>query len=272
MTHEIILKPRKGLSALNFKELFAYRDLLYFLAWRNIKVRYKQTAIGASWAILQPFLNMVVFSIFFGALAKVPSDGLPYPIFVYAGLLPWTFFSNVIRMAGNSVVEDEKLITKVYFPRLIIPSSVAGVELLDFCVAFVIYVLMMLYYQIPLTAQILAVPFLLLLMVIAALGVGLILSALTVAYRDFRYVLPFMIQLGMYVSPVIYPISIVPEQWRFLLALNPMAGIIDAFRSALLGKPFDLLTVSISAGVAILVFTFGVLYFQKLERTFADVI
>lgn len=268
----LILRPRKGLAALNFKELYAYKDLLYFLAWRNVKVRYKQTAIGAAWAIVQPVMNMIVFSIFFGALAKVPSDGLPYPIFVYAGLLPWTFFSNVIRMAGNSVVEDEKLITKVYFPRLIIPSSVAGVELLDFCVAFVIYVLMMLYYQIPLTIQVLAVPFLLLLMVIVSLGVGLILSALTVAYRDFRYVLPFMIQLWMYVSPVIYPVSIVPEKWRFFLALNPMAGIIDAFRSALLGKPFDMATLGISAAVALTIFIAGVLYFQRLERTFADII
>ena len=272
MPYELILRPRKGLSALNLKELFAYRELLYFLAWRNVKVRYKQTAIGAAWAIVQPFMNMIVFSIFFGALAKVPSDGLPYPIFVYAGLLPWTFFSNVIRMAGNSVVEDEKLITKVYFPRLIIPSSVAGVELLDFGVAFIIYVLMMLYYHIPLTAQILAVPFLLLLMVIAALGVGLILSALTVVYRDFRYVLPFMIQLWMYVSPVIYPVSIVPEKWRFLVALNPMAGIIDAFRSALLGKPFDIPTLSVSAIVAVVIFVSGIAYFQKLERTFADII
>ncbi len=270
--HEIILKPRKGLFMLNFRELFSYRDLLYFLAWRNVKVRYKQTAIGAAWAIVQPLMNMVVFSIFFGALAKVPSDGLPYPIFVYAGLLPWTFFSNVIRMAGNSVVEDEKLITKVYFPRLIIPTSVAGVELLDFCVAFCIYILMMLYYQIPLTMQILAVPFLLILMILAALGVGLLLSALTVAYRDFRYVLPFAIQLWMYVSPVIYPVSIVPEKWRFFLALNPMAGIIDAFRSALLGKPFDMFTLGVSAVAAITIFVLGVTYFQKLERTFADII
>lgn len=272
MLPDVILKPRRGLATLNFSELFAYRDLLYFLAWRNVKVRYKQTAIGATWALIQPVLNMVVFSIFFGALAKVPSDGLPYPIFVYAGLLPWTFFSNVIRLAGNSVVEDEKLITKVYFPRLIIPASVAGVELLDFCVAFSIYILMMVYYQIPLTIQIVAIPFLLLLLVTAALGVGLILSALTVAYRDFRYVLPFMVQLWLYVSPVIYPVSIVPERWRFLLALNPMAGIIDAFRSALLGKPFDLPTLGISAAMAVVVFIFGVLYFQKLERTFADII
>ena len=269
---ELIIKPRKGLAALNFAELYAYRDLLYFLAWRNVKVRYKQTAIGAAWAIVQPVMNMIVFSIFFGARAKVPSDGLPYPIFVYAGLLPWTFFSNVIRMAGNSVVEDEKLITKVYFPRLIIPASVAGVELLDFCIAFVIYILMMLYYQMPITAHILAIPLLLVIMVIAALGVGLILSALTVTYRDFRYVLPFAIQLAMYVSPVIYPVSIVPEKWRFLLALNPMAGIIDAFRSALLGRPFDFMTLGISAGVAVVIFTAGIVYFQKLERTFADII
>lgn len=269
---EYILKPRRGLSAFAWGEIFAYRDLLWFLAWRNINVRYKQTVIGAAWAIGQPFITMIVFSVFFGRLAQVPSDGLPYPIFVYAGLLPWTFFSNVIRMSATSVVEDEKLITKVYFPRIIIPASVAGVELIDFGVAFLIYVAMMMYFGTPFTVQIFLVPALLVLMTAASLGCGLMLAALTVAYRDFRYIVPFMIQLGLYVSPVIYPVSLVPEKWRWLLALNPMSGIIDGFRSALLGKPFDGMTLSISAAVSLGLFIAGVLYFKRLERTFADII
>ncbi|MBI3251417.1 MAG: ABC transporter permease [Candidatus Andersenbacteria bacterium] len=269
---EYILKPRQGLSAFAWGEIFAYRDLLWFLAWRNINVRYKQTVIGAAWAIGQPFITMIVFSVFFGRLAQVPSDGLPYPIFVYAGLLPWTFFSNVIRMSATSVVEDEKLITKVYFPRIIIPASVAGVELIDFGVAFLIYVAMMMYFGTPFTVQIFLVPALLVLMTAASLGCGLMLAALTVAYRDFRYIVPFMIQLGLYVSPVIYPVSLVPEKWRWLLALNPMSGIIDGFRSALLGKPFDGMTLSISAAVSLGLFIAGVLYFKRLERTFADII
>jgi len=269
---EYILKPRRGLSAFDWGELFAYRDLLWFLAWRNINVRYKQTVIGAAWAIGQPFITMIVFTVFFGRLAQVPSDGVPYPIFVYAGLLPWTFFSNVIRMSATSVVEDEKLITKVYFPRIIIPASVAGVELIDFAVAFLIYVAMMMYFGTPFTSQIFLVPALMVMMTAASLGCGLMLAALTVAYRDFRYIVPFMIQLGLYVSPVIYPVSLVPERWRPLLALNPMTGIIDGFRSALLGKPFDMMTLTISTLVALGLFIAGVLYFKRLERTFADII
>lgn len=269
---EYVLKPRRGLQQLNLGELIAYKDLLFFLAWRNIKVRYKQTIIGAAWAILQPFLTMVIFSVFFGSLAHLPSDGVPYPIFVYAGLLPWTFFSNIIRFSGTSVIEDEKLITKVYFPRLIIPASVVGVELLDFLVAFAIYIAMMFFFHVSFTAQIFLLPALMVVMSLAALGIGLMLAALTVAYRDFRYVVPFLIQLWMYASPVIYPVSIVPAKWHWVLALNPMAGIIDGFRSALLGKPFNYITLAISSLVACTLFVAGVLYFKRLEKDFADLI
>ncbi len=267
-----VIKPRKGLASLDLKELIQYKDLLFFLAWRNIKVRYKQTVIGALWAVLQPVTTMIVFSIFFGALIKVPSEGIPYPIFVYAGLLPWTFFANVVRFSATSVIEDEKLITKVYFPRLIIPSSVVGVELIDFFVAFIIFVLMMIYYGVSFSATLLAIPLLLLLMIFSALGVGLILSALSVAYRDFRYVVPFLIQLWMYISPVVYPVSLVPEKWHWLLALNPMTGIIDGFRSAFLHTPFNLSTLAISATVSIALLIGGTLYFKQLERRFADLI
>lgn len=267
-----VIKPRKGLAALHFRELAQYKDLLFFLAWRNIKVRYKQTVIGAAWALAQPVATMIVFTIFFGSLVNVPSDGVPYPIFVYAGLLPWTFFANVIRFSAMSIVEDEKLITKVYFPRLIIPTSVVGVELVDFGIALVILVGLMVYYGVGFSVALLAVPLLLLLLIFSALGVGLLLAALAVAYRDFRYVVPFLIQLWMYISPVVYPVSIVPEKWRWLLALNPMTGIIDGFRSAFLRLPFDLPTLAISAGISILLFVGGVLYFKQLERRFADLI
>ena len=266
------IKPKHGLAALDFSELFYYRDLFFFIAWRNIKVRYKQTVLGATWAILQPFLTMVVFSIFFGSLAKVPSDSVPYPIFVYAGLLPWTFFSNVIRFSGTSIIEDERLITKVYFPRIIIPSSVIGVELLDFCISFVILLVMIFYYGMGISLSILLLPLLLIIMIGSALGVGLFLSALTVAYRDFRYIVTFLVQLWMFVSPVVYPVAIVPKSWRWLLAINPMTGVIDGFRSAILHKPFDPQVLFISFISAVILFFVGLFYFRCKERSFADLI
>ncbi|MDO8512129.1 MAG: ABC transporter permease [bacterium] len=267
-----IIKAKRGLAAFDLHELFYYRDLLLFIALRNIKVRYKQTAIGATWAIIQPFLTMVVFSIFFGTLAKIPSDSVPYPIFVYSGLLPWTFFSNVIRFSGTSIIEDERLITKVYFPRIIIPSSVVGVELLDFCISFIILIAMLFYYKISLTLGILLLPLLVIIMIGSALGVGLILSALTVAYRDFRYVVTFLVQLWMFVSPVLYPVTIVPKTWRWLLAFNPMTGVIEGFRSAILNKPFDTPILLISFLSAVILFFVGLLYFRYKERSFADII
>lgn len=267
-----ILKQRRGLAALNLHEIFSYRDLFFFIAWRNIKVRYKQTVIGVAWAVLQPFVTMVIFSVFFGSLAKMPSDSIPYPVFVYAGLLPWTFFSNVIRFSGTSIIEDERLITKIYFPRVIIPSSVIGVELMDFSISFLIVILMLFYYGIGVSIGIALIPFLLLIMILASLGVGLILSSLTVAYRDFRYVVSFLVQIWMFVSPVVYPVTLVPQSWRWLLALNPMTGVIDGFRSALLNKPYDVQTLLISLLSSLVIFAGGLMYFRFKERTFADII
>lgn len=266
------IQPKRGLATMDLAELFYYRDLLFFIAWRNVKVRYKQTILGALWAILQPFLTMIVFSVFFGSLAKVPSDSVPYPIFVYAGLLPWTFFSNVIRFSGTSIIEDERLITKVYFPRIIIPSSVIGVELLDLGISFAVLLMMVVYYGIGFSAGIFLLPFLLVIMITSALGVGLFLSALTVAYRDFRYIVTFLVQLWMFISPVVYPVTLVPKTWRWLLAFNPMTGVIDGFRSAILHKPFDIQVLLISFVSAVIIFFAGLIYFRYKERAFADLI
>ncbi len=254
------------------KEFWQYRELLYFLTVRDIKVRYKQTVLGGLWAILQPFMSMVVFTIFFGMLAKIPSDGLPYPIFVYTALLPWQFFSNGISNAGNSLVASSHLISKVYFPRIIIPAASLGAGLLDFLVAFSILIFMMLYYGIFPGTGILLLPFLMLMIAIACLGVGMILSALNVAYRDFRYVIPFLVQFWLFATPVIYPASIVPENWRWLINLNPMAGLITAFRSSVLNTPILWSDLVISVVVSIVLFIMGITYFRRMERRFADII
>lgn len=268
-----IIKPSKRWVPLDLPELWRYRELLYFLTKRDIKVRYKQTVLGGLWAIIQPFFTMVVFTLFFGRLAKVPSDGVPYPIFVYAGLLPWTYFANALTGAGNSLVGSSHLITKVYFPRLIIPLSSALAFLVDFIIAMAVLIAMMIYYGYTLNEGILLFPFLVVLTFLCAVGVGLWLSALNVEYRDIRYVIPFMIQLWMFLSPVIYPVSMVPESYRWLMALNPMGGLIDAYRSALLGhRPIDWLLIGISAVITLLVFISGLYYFRSVERTFADVV
>jgi lipopolysaccharide transport system permease protein len=270
--HEIIIEPKGAWVAFQWKELWQYRELLRFLTVRDIKVRYKQTVLGGLWAILQPFMSMVVFTIFFGMLAKIPSDNLPYPIFVYTALLPWQFFSNGISNAGNSLVASSHLISKVYFPRIIIPAASLGAGLLDFLIAFSILVVMMLYYGIFPGAGILILPFLMLGVAIAALGVGMILSALNVAYRDFRYVIPFLVQFWLFATPVIYPASIVPEHWRWLINLNPMAGLISAFRSSLLNTPILWNDLLISGAVSIALFILGIVYFTRMERRFADII
>jgi len=268
-----IIEPHEGLiSHAWLKEFWQYRELLYFLTVRDIKVRYKQTVLGGLWAILQPFMSMVVFTIFFGMLAKIPSDGLPYPIFVYTALLPWQFFSNGISNAGNSLVASSHLISKVYFPRIIIPAASLGAGLLDFLVAFSILIFMILYYGIFPGTGILLLPFLMLIIVIASLGVGMILSALNVAYRDFRYVIPFLVQFWLFATPVIYPASIVPENWRWLINLNPMAGLISAFRSSLLNTPILWNDLLISGAVSIVLFIMGITYFTRMERRFADII
>jgi len=267
-----IISAKRGINPINLRELWKFRELIYILIWRDIKVRYKQTVLGAAWAVFQPFVSMLVFTLFFGTLVKVPSDNLPYPIFVYAGLLPWTFFANSLTAASSSLVGQAHLISKVYFPRIIIPISAFGARLLDFAVSLLIMFIMMLYYGIYPNASILVFPFLLVATIATALGVGTLLSALSVAYRDINYITPFMIQLWMYATPVIYPASIVPEKWRWVLSLNPMAGLIDGYRSALLGKPFAWTSIGVSLAVSAFLLLIGLLYFKKVERSFADIV
>ncbi len=270
--HVTVIEPLQGWRMLDLKELWAYRELLWVLVMRDIKVRYKQTVLGAAWAIIRPVTTMVIFSIIFGRLAKMPSDGFPYPVFVYAALLPWTFFSSAISTSGQSLVGSSHLVSKVYFPRLIIPLSSIGAGLVDLAISTGILLLLMLYYGTGLTVNLLAAPVLLIAVIFTALGVGTLLSALTVAYRDFTHVLPFLVQIWMYVTPVIYPVNIVPDKWQWLLFLNPMTGLIEGFRSAFLGKPFDMNMLFISMIIALLFFVVGVAYFEKVERRFADII
>jgi lipopolysaccharide transport system permease protein len=256
-----------------FDEIWEYRELLYFFVWRDIKVRYKQTAIGAAWAILQPLSTMIVFSLFFGRLAHIPSEGLPYPVFYYCALLPWMYFSASLQSATNTIVDNQRLVTKAYFPRLILPFSAVLSGMVDFGVSFLMFVVMMIYYGIRPTFAGLWIPLLLLLAVLTALGVGLWLAALNALYRDVRYVLPFLVQLWMFASPVAYPSSIVPGKWRLLYGLNPMAGVIEGFRWALTGHghaPGQSFFVSLVTMVVVL-FS-GLAYFQKMETTIADVV
>ncbi|WP_237170774.1 ABC transporter permease [Paludisphaera borealis] len=251
-----------------------HRELLYFLTWRDVKVRYKQTVLGAAWAVLQPLMTMIVFSLFFGRAAGVSSGDLPYPIFVFAGLLPWTFFSNAVSGAGQSVVGSERLITKVYFPRIMIPLSAVAAGLLDFAVASGMLGILMVYYRIGLQIGILLAPLLVLGIVLAAVGVGTFLAAMTVAYRDFRYVAPFLVQLWMFGTPSVYMQTdkLNEGPWRILLPLNPAYGLIANFRSAVLGRPIDAYSLSLSLAVAVVLFVSGTLYFRRVERGFADVI
>jgi len=267
-----VYRRRQGVAALDWAELWEYRELLYFLVWRDVKVRYKQAVLGAGWAVLQPAMAMVIFTIIFGRLVKLPTDGSPYPIFVYAGLLPWTFFSNAVSTASNSLVNSANLITKVYFPRVIIPLAAVGAGLVDFTVAFGLLIILLVWYHIPLTPWFALVPVFLLLTIIAAVGVGTILSALTVNYRDFRWVLPFAIQVWLYATPVTYASSVVPEKWRVAFGLNPMAGVVEGFRSAVLGRPPLWTLVETSAVVAVTTLVLGLVYFQRVERTFVDVV
>ena len=271
--HEVVIQPPKGWVPVNLREIWEYRELLYFLTWRDVKVRYKQTVIGAAWAIIQPVLTMVVFSLFFGRLAKVPSDGIPYPIFVYCALLPWQLFAHALAESSNSVVGSQHLITKVYFPRLVVPIAAVCGGLVDFAIAFVVLLGMMAYYGVVPGAAVLALPLFVLFAVVTALAVGLWLSALNVQYRDVRYTLGFLIQLWLFATPVAYPSSLVPEPWRALYGLNPMAGVVEGFRWALLGKteaPGMLLAVSVGAVVLILIG--GLHYFARMEASFADVV
>ncbi len=270
--HITVIEPPKGWRMLDWHELWAYRELLWVLSTRDIKVRYKQAVLGAAWAVLRPFMTMVIFSVVFGTLAAIPSDGYPYPIFVFAALLPWTFFSTAISASAQSLVGSAHLVSKVYFPRLVIPLASIGAGLVDLLISTGVLLLMMLWYGVGWTWHLLAAPFLLVAVTFAALGVGTLLSALTVAYRDFTHLTPFMVQAWLYVTPVIFPVSIVPAQWRWALYLNPMTGLVEGFRSAFLGKAFDLAGLGISFAVAVCVFALGVFYFEKVERRFADII
>lgn len=269
-----VIRPPRGWFRIDFQELWAFRELAYFFVWRDLKVRYKQTVLGALWAIFQPFVAMVVFSIFFGKLARMPSDGIPYPIFVYSGLVLWNYFSFSLSHAAGSMVENAGIIKKIYFPRLIIPVASSLIGLVDFAIAAVILVGLMVYYQfVPSLLILLYLPALLAITFLTAVGVGSFLASVNVKYRDVRYAMPFFIQMLLFVTPVIYPISIVGERFRWLLALNPMAGVIEAARGLLFkGGAIDGSALGLSLGVAGLLFVAGVIYFRKTEQFFADIV
>lgn len=268
----VTIQPGKKWVAINLRNLWAYRDLLYFLTWRDVKVRYKQTVLGAAWAIIQPLFTMLIFWLFFGRLAGMPSDEISYPLFALAGLIPWTFFANAITNSGNSLVGSANLITKVYFPRMIIPCAAVGAGLIDLGIAFVLMAVMMAWFGVTPTLYLLALPVLVLLTMLLAIGVGMFMSALNVKYRDIRYALPFCIQLWMFASPIIYPVTLVPERWRWLLQLNPMAGIIDGYRAAIFGRAFDWKGLAIATVVTIGVLVYSVYSFRRMEKSFADVV
>jgi lipopolysaccharide transport system permease protein len=269
----VVIKPSIGLFHLDLRSIWQYRELLYFLIWRDVKVRYKQTMIGAGWAILQPLMTMAIFTVVFGNFAEVPSDGLPYPVFAFTALLPWQYFSQAISRSGESLVSSASLISKVYFPRLIVPSAAAVAPLVDFVITFVFLLGMMVWFGMTPTWGLLALPLFLLLALMTAVAVSLFLSALNTKYRDVRYIIPFLVQFWMYASPVAYPVSIVPEQWQLLYSLNPMVGVIEGFRWALLGQASPNFGVMVmSAVVVLLLLLGGLIYFKQMERTFADVI
>jgi len=273
----VVIEPTRGFASLQLRVLWEYRELLYFLVWRDLKVRYKQTALGVAWVVLQPVVSMVVFSVLFGGLLGVPSGDVPYPIFVFAGLLPWQYFAGSLTRSSQSLVGSAHVITKVYFPRLVIPMSGVISGLVDFGVAFLILLGLMVLYGVKPTPALVWLPLFLLLAVLTALGFGLWLSALNVRYRDVNYLLPFLVQIWMFLTPVIYPSTIIPEPFRWLLALNPMTGVVAGFRWALLGEyladaqpPGPLFAVSVA--VALLVLASGLVFFRRTERTFADIV
>jgi lipopolysaccharide transport system permease protein len=269
----ITIKPRSGWVGINLRELWLYKELLYIFAWRDIKVRYKQTVVGVVWAFFQPISTMIIFSLFFGSLAKVPSDGIPYPIFVYSGLLFWNYFSSSLGGASNSLAANENMVKKIYFPRLLLPFSSTITPLIDFAIAFlVLFGLMAYYHFIPTLAGMLLIPVLVLLSFLAASGIGSLLAAINVRYRDVREALPFFIQTAFFITPVIYPTTLVPEKYQWLLGLNPMVGIIDAARAGIIGnRPINYSLLLLSACITVALFIFGLFYFKKTEKIFADV-
>lgn len=270
--HVTVIEPPRGWRMLDWRELWAFRELLAVLMARDVRVRYKQTVLGAAWAMLRPLIAMAIFSVVFGRLAKMPSDGLPYPVFVFAGLLAWNFFAAAITASAQSVVGSAHLISKVYFPRLIIPLAAIGAPLVDLAVSALLLVAMMAWWGIPFTAGMAAVPLLVIGLAIAALGVGTLLSALTVNWRDFSHITPFLVQVWMFATPVVFPSSLVPDRWQWLLRLNPLTGLVDGFRSAFLGQPLDLAAIATSFALCLAVLLIAVLYFERVERRFADVI
>lgn len=273
----VVIQPSRGWAALNLRAVWEYRELLYFLVWRDIKVRYKQTALGVAWIVLQPVVSMVIFSLLFGQLLNVPSGDVPYPIFAYAALLPWNYFAGALTRSSQSLVGSAHLITKVYFPRLIIPISGVLSGLVDFAIAFLVLIGLMVFYGITPTLAVLLLPAFLLLAVLTALGFGLWLGALNVRFRDVNYLVPFLVQIWMYLTPVIYGSTLIPERFRFLLALNPMTGVVEGFRWALLGERLAEtqspgLLFLISIGITVVVLVSGAVFFRRTERTFADII
>lgn len=270
---EIVIEPSKGWAPLRLEELWEYRELLYFFVWRNIKVRYKQTVLGAAWAIIQPFFTMVVFSLFFGNLAKVPSDGVPYPIWNYAALVPWQFFSNGITQSSNSLVANANMITKIYFPRLAMPISTVFSGVVDFVLAFLVLIIMMFFYGIVPTVNVAWLPAFLLLALVTSLGAGLWFSAMNVQFRDVHYAVPFITQFWLFATPIAYPSSLLPEPWRTIYGINPMVGVVEGFRWALLGTdtaPGSVMIVSSLTALFLLVS--GAYYFRRMEKSFADVV
>ncbi len=268
----ITIAPSRGWVALNLADVWANRELLYFLTWRDIKIRYKQTALGALWALIQPLFPMLIFTLFFGRLAKMPSDGIPYSVFAFAALLPWTYFASAVGNSSNSVVGSSNLITRVYFPRMIIPASAVLAALVDFAIAFVLLGCLMLWHHIPPTLSMLVLLPLIALVTLLALAIGMLLAGLTVKYRDLRYALPFVIQLWMFATPVIYPASLVPAKWRWVLALNPLTGIIEGFRSSLFARRFDWGSLAFSALFTVFMLIYAAYAFRRQERIFADLI
>jgi lipopolysaccharide transport system permease protein len=268
----VVIEPRKAWGSINLRDLWAYRDLFYFLIWRDLKVRYKQTVLGVVWVVIQPLVATLIFTIFLGVLARVPSEGTPYALLVYTGLLPWSFFSAALAGSSNSLVGNTHLITKVYFPRMIIPGAAIGARLLDFGIALIILAPLMFYYGVALTRNLLALPLLIALITMFSWGVGMWSSALNVKYRDVGVILPVFTQLWMFVSPVAYPASLVPEKWRWLYYLNPMAGIVEGFRTAILGGSFKWVPLAYATAATVIIFVYSAYAFRRMERSFADII
>jgi lipopolysaccharide transport system permease protein len=268
----IVIEPSRGWRAFDMKGFWEYRELLWVLILRDIKVRYSQTVLGAAWVVLQAVATTGLFTLVFGTLVKIPSDGYPYAAHLFSALLPWMFFANAVSASGNSVVNSSGLIGKIYFPRIIIPFASVGAGLVDFCISVVLLLLLLLVLGTGWTVSLVVAPFLLIPVAMTSLGVGIFLSALIVSYRDFRHVIPFLLQVWMFATPVVYPATLVPERWQWILHLNPLSGLIGGFRSAFLGRPFDLRAIGVSCAWAIFLFLLGVAYFEKVERRFADII